>query len=54
MDGHLVASIILAIVNNPAVTLEYLSSFALVFWVPSDIFPEVGLLGQKAVPFLIF
>ena len=54
MDGHLVASIILAIVNNPAVTLEYLSSFALVFWVPSDIFPEVGSLGQKADPFLIF
>ena len=26
----------------------------LVFWVPSDIFPEVGSLGQKADPFLTF
>ena len=31
-----------------------LCSFELVFWAPSDTFPEVGSLGQKAVPFLIF
>ena len=24
------------------------------FWVPSDIFPKVGMLSQKAVPLLIF
>ena len=33
---------------------ECLCSFKLVFWVPLDIFPEVGSLGQKADPFLIF
>ena len=32
----------------------YLCSFKLVFWVSSDIFPEVGLLGWKEDPFLIF
>ena len=31
-----------------------LCSFELVFWVPSDIFPEVRSLDQKADPFLIF
>ena len=31
-----------------------LYSFKLVFWIPLDIFPEDGLLGQKADPFLIF
>ena len=31
-----------------------LCSFELVFWVSLDIFPEAGLLGQKADPFLIF
>ena len=35
-------------------TLKFIVIFGLVFWVPSDIFPEVGSLGQKAVPFLIF
>ena len=31
-----------------------LCSLKLVFWVPSGIFPGVGLLSQKADPFLIF
>ena len=31
-----------------------LCSFELVLWVPTDVFPEVGLLGQKADSFLIF
>ena len=35
-------------------TEECLHSFKLVFWVPLDVFAEVGLLGQKADPFLIF
>ena len=35
-------------------TQRCLWSLELMFWVPSDIFPEVGLLGQKADPFLIF
>ena len=41
-------------VNNAAVGIGCLCSSELVFWVSSDIFPEVGLLGQKADPFLIF
>ena len=40
------------------ITLQWtqgsLCSFELVVWVPLDIFPEVGSLGQKADPFLIF
>ena len=40
------------------ITLQWtqtcLCSFELVFWVPSDIFPEVQSLGQKAYPFIIF
>ena len=35
-------------------TQRCLCSFKLVFWVPSDEFPKVGSLGQKADPFLIF
>ena len=35
-------------------TQGFLRSFELVFCVPSDTLPEVGLLGQKADPFLIF
>ena len=31
-------------------TQEGLCSFELVFWFPSDIFPEVGSQGQKADP----
>ena len=35
-------------------TLGCLCSFEKVFWVSSDIFPEVELLSHKAVSFLIF
>ena len=35
-------------------TYGCLCSFELVFWVSLDKFPEVGLLGQKPDPFLIF
>ena len=37
------------IINNAAMNIGVLT-----FWVPSDTFPEVGSLGQKAYPFLIF
>ena len=52
--GHLGCFHILEIVNNGAVNMGRLCSFELVFWFSSDIFPEVGLLGQKADSFLIF
>ena len=35
-------------------TYACIYSFELVFWVSSDKFPEVEILGHKAVPFLIF
>ena len=54
IDGHLGCIHILVIVNNAAKNIGVLMFFQLVFWVPSDIFPEVGLLGQKADLFLIF
>ena len=41
------------IVNNAAMYIGVLMFFQISVWVPSDIFPEVGLLGQKADPFLI-
>ena len=53
-DGSLGCFQILEIVNKAAMNIEVLMFFRLVFWVPSDIFPEVKLLGQKADPFLIF
>ena len=52
-DGNLGCFHVLVTVNNAAINIGVLCSFKLVFWVPSDIFPEVGLLGQKADPFLI-
>ena len=45
---------ILEIINNAAMNIGGLCPFILVFWVPLDIFPEVGSLSQKADPFLIF
>ena len=53
-DGHLGGLHILVIVDDAAVTIGCLCSFELVFWVSLDIFPEVGSLGQKTEPFLIF
>ena len=53
-DGHLGGLHILVIVDDAAVTIGCLCSFELVFWVSLDIFPELGLVGQKADPFFIF
>ena len=47
------ASIILVVVDNNAMKIGVLM-FLLVFQVSLGIFPEVGLLGQMADPFLIF
>ena len=45
---------VLAVLNLIPWTQRCLCSFELVFWVPSNIFPKVGSLDQKANPFLIF
>ena len=53
-NGHLGCFYISVIVNNAVMNRGVLMSFKLVFWVSLDKFPEVGLLGYKAVPCLIF
>ena len=53
-DGHLGYFSILVIVNNLQWTKRCWCSFKLVFWVFLDKLPEVGTLGQRADPFLIF
>ena len=54
LDRHLGCFQFLAIVNNTAMNIGMLCSFKLMFWVPSNIFPGVGLLGQNTGLFLIF
>ena len=53
-DGHLGYFQILAIVNNTAVNIGILIFFLIGFSGFLGYIPKVGLLGQKAVPFLIF
>ena len=54
IGGHLGWFHSLVIVNNSAMNTEVFMFFRMVFWIPSAVFPEVRLLGQKAVPFLTF
>ena len=43
----------MTVVNNVATNTGCVYSFEVVFQISLDIFPEVGLLGQKAVPVCI-
>ena len=53
-DGHLGCFISWLLLIMLQLVKWCLCSFELVFWVCLDIVPEVGLLDQKADPFLIF
>ena len=48
-DGHLSRLQILVIVNNGAMNIEVHIFLELVFQVSADKFPEVKLLGHKAI-----
>ena len=52
IHGYLGCFCTLAIVHKAAVNTGV--HFKLVFWIWGDIFPEVELLGHKAITFLIF
>ena len=51
-DGHLGCFHVLAIINSAAITLGYTCLFQ--FWFPRCVCPAVGMLGHKAVLFLVF
>ena len=53
-DGHLGCFQHLAIVNSAGMNIGVHWSFGLVFQGSWDIILAVELLGQKAVPFLVF
>ena len=50
-DGHLGCFRMLVIVYNTAMHIGVLMFFQISVLVPSDIFPEMGSVGQKADPF---